>query len=77
MSRGDTADRAAEREQFLRDDALARQAIRAAADRALGTQPARCCECSLTIPVARRRALPGVKRCIDCQEITDLMRRRQ
>lgn len=77
MSRGDVADRAAEREQILRDEAMAEHAIRAAKDRALGTQPTRCCECAIKLPVARMRAVPGVKRCVDCQQMLDLMRKRK
>jgi len=30
-----------------------------------------CAECEEPIPVARRRALPGVKLCIDCQQDRD------
>lgn len=30
-----------------------------------------CAECQEPIPEARRRALPGVKLCIDCQEERD------
>ena len=27
-----------------------------------------CIDCGASIPEARRRAVPGVKRCVDCQE---------
>ncbi len=30
-----------------------------------------CAECGETIPEARRKALPGVKLCIDCQQERD------
>lgn len=77
MSRGDVCDRAAEREMEIRDAALLAQREAAAADRALGDQPTRCCDCATKIPVARMQAVPGVKRCIDCQNLTDLMRKRK
>lgn len=77
MSRGDVADRAAEREQIIRDEALSAQARRAAADRALGAQPTRCCDCAIKLSVKRMQAAPGAKRCVDCQELTDLMRKRK
>lgn len=30
-----------------------------------------CAECGESIPAARRRALPGVQLCVDCQEVLD------
>lgn len=77
MSRGDIADRAAQREEENLQDALAAQARRAAADRALGTQPTRCLHCQTKLPLARMRAVPGCKHCVDCQEIIDLTRKRK
>lgn len=36
-----------------------------------------CCEdCEATIPLARRLAVPGVRRCVRCQEAADLEDRR-
>jgi phage/conjugal plasmid C-4 type zinc finger TraR family protein len=32
-----------------------------------GKSASHCVECDQTIPEARRRAIPGVKLCIDCQ----------
>lgn len=32
---------------------------------------ARCEECDATIPEARRKAVPGVRLCVACQEIHD------
>ena len=32
-----------------------------------GDSLARCAECDEPIPAARRRAIPGVKLCLDCQ----------
>ncbi len=36
-----------------------------------GESLARCAECDEPIPEARRRAVPGVKLCIDCQSLRD------
>jgi len=36
-----------------------------------GESRGRCEECSETIPEARRRAMPGVRLCICCQEAED------
>ena len=33
---------------------------------------ARCEECNARIPVARRKAVPGVRLCVPCQEARDL-----
>ncbi len=34
----------------------------------LGESLTHCVDCDKPIPEARRRALPGVRRCVDCQE---------
>lgn len=39
--------------------------------RPVGESPTHCAECEEPIPEARRRALPGVKLCIDCQKERD------
>ncbi|MDR3323256.1 MAG: TraR/DksA C4-type zinc finger protein [Zoogloeaceae bacterium] len=60
----DISDRATEREETLRADALA------AHFRRVGTEAVsakRCAVCDEPIPDARRRALPGVMTCVDCQ----------
>lgn len=66
----DVFDRAQEREAELRADALADQAR-------LHPQPegesAQVCGCGEPIPEARRRALPGVRTCVECQR--DIERR--
>jgi phage/conjugal plasmid C-4 type zinc finger TraR family protein len=31
----------------------------------------RCEECDATIPLARRKAVPGVRLCVSCQEVRD------
>ncbi len=36
-----------------------------------GESLAHCAECEEPIPEARRRAVPGVKLCIDCQSLRD------
>ena len=33
-----------------------------------------CCDCGEEIPIARRRAVPGVRRCISCQETAEATR---
>lgn len=37
----------------------------------VGESRTHCAECEEPIPEARRRAIPGVKLCIDCQEARD------
>ena len=61
-------DRATEREEELRGDALAEQARRAGlAGKTVADSAAFCEICDTEIPEARRIAVPGVKTCIDCQ----------
>lgn len=36
-----------------------------------GESLAECEDCGETIPKARRQALPGVRKCLDCQEQAD------
>lgn len=55
----------------LRSDALADQQRRSGLDSARPSAK-HCGVCEALIPVARRRAVPGVQTCIDCQ--TDLER---
>jgi phage/conjugal plasmid C-4 type zinc finger TraR family protein len=50
--------------------------LKDAVDRAKGNLPAgesliHCAECGAPIPEARRAALPGVRLCVDCQQIAD------
>lgn len=78
----DFADLAADREQELRDDALAAHQRRQRLARAshptadwpgladptpAAAAPDLCAVCDEPIPAARRAALPGVETCIDCQ----------
>ena len=53
-------------------DATVKDAIQRARSR-LGTGPGRedCEECGEAIPEARRKAVPGVRLCIACQEARD------
>lgn len=50
------------------NDELARMRARRAP---VGESLTRCAECDEDIPEARRRAIPGVKLCIDCQQERD------
>ncbi|RZA15627.1 MAG: DksA/TraR family C4-type zinc finger protein [Lysobacteraceae bacterium] len=53
-------------------DATVKDAIKRARSQ-LPSGPGRshCEECEAPIPEARRRALPGVRLCVDCQEALD------
>ncbi|MCL1633402.1 DksA/TraR family C4-type zinc finger protein [Luteimonas sp. SX5] len=53
-------------------DATVKDAIERARSR-LGQGPglSRCEECDAPIPEARRKAVPGVRLCVDCQEAQD------
>ncbi len=62
----DPIDRAQEREQEMRQDALADQARRAQIP--AGDSAEFCAVCEQPIPEGRRLALPGVQTCIECQE---------
>lgn len=65
----DVFERASEIEQALRDDALDEQAHRAGLRGKTFTDSAVLCRvCDEKIPLARRRALPGVQTCIECQQ---------
>jgi phage/conjugal plasmid C-4 type zinc finger TraR family protein len=49
-------------------DASVEEAIQLARSRLpTGKSLAHCAECGATIPVARRKAIPGVKLCVNCQ----------
>jgi phage/conjugal plasmid C-4 type zinc finger TraR family protein len=67
----DVVDRASEREEELRQDALDEQARRDHARGLTYMDSARNCRiCDEPIAEGRRRAVPGVQTCFDCQ--TDL-----
>ena len=59
----DVSDRATQREEEFRDDAL-REARRLPA---LMDSARECRACAEPIPDARRQALPGVQTCVECQ----------
>lgn len=62
----DAIDRAQEREQFDREMALAEH-HKHSIDGLATVSVTDCIECSAEIPEARRRAVPGVQLCVDCQ----------
>lgn len=65
----DIYDRATEREEEDRADALAAQERRAGlAGKTIDDSATHCRVCDGPIPEARRLALPGVQTCVDCQE---------
>jgi len=67
----DQFDRAQELEQIQREEAISKQRMRfTALAAAPGVEVALdCVECGVEIPARRREALPGVFRCVDCQQI--------
>lgn len=74
----DDVDRASEREQQVRDDALREQARRAGLAGKTEADSADCCEaCGEDIPVARRRAVPGCQLCVVCQTRAEGQRERK
>jgi phage/conjugal plasmid C-4 type zinc finger TraR family protein len=64
----DIFDRAQEREEQMRQDALAEQARRA---QPTTSESATHCACSRPIPEPRRQAVPGVQTCIECQTLLE------
>ena len=40
-----------------------------------GESASHCDECGVTIPEARRKAIPGVRLCVSCQETVDAERK--
>lgn len=64
----DILDRAHELEEHQRQDALQAQARRAGLDgKTVQDSASHCHVCEHLIPVARRRAVPGVQTCLACQ----------
>jgi phage/conjugal plasmid C-4 type zinc finger TraR family protein len=53
-------------------DATVKEAVERARSQ-LGSGPGleRCEECDARIPAARRKAVPGVRLCVDCQQAQD------
>ncbi|MFT4190854.1 MAG: TraR/DksA family transcriptional regulator [Comamonas sp.] len=68
----DDIDRAAAREQQLRDDALRDHARRAGlAGKTAADSATECGDCGEPIPAGRRRAVPGVRLCVACQALQE------
>jgi phage/conjugal plasmid C-4 type zinc finger TraR family protein len=64
----DIFDRAAELEERMREDALRAQARRAGlAGKTWRDSADECRACGEGIPIRRRRAVPGVQTCVECQ----------
>ena len=64
----DIYERAAEREEEIRTDALAHQVRRAGlAGKTIADSALERAICDGPIPEARRQAIPGVQTCFDCQ----------
>jgi len=53
------------------DDTVADGVMRARARMPSGESETHCVECGEEIPLARRRAMPGVRTCIACQSARD------
>lgn len=62
----DEIDRAQQREEEMRQDALAKHARRADGEAALESAEM-CAVCGEPVPLVRRVLLPGVQTCVDCQ----------
>lgn len=64
----DVSDRATQREEELRADALDEQAHRdPTRGKTVADSATHCAICEQRIPVKRRRAVPGVQTCVECQ----------
>lgn len=65
----DLYDRATEREEAQRADALERQERAAGlVGKTVADSATHCHACEARIPEKRRKAVPGVQTCIDCQQ---------
>jgi phage/conjugal plasmid C-4 type zinc finger TraR family protein len=53
------------------DDTVTDAVQRARANMPKGESATHCIECGEEIPPARRRALPGVRTCVECQAVRD------
>lgn len=64
----DIYDRATEREEQQRREAIDQQARRAGlAGKTVADSATECAICDEAIPLQRRQAVPGVQTCVDCQ----------
>lgn len=66
----DEIDRAQAAEERFREQALAAQMRKAPQ----GESAHECVRCGVPIPEARRGAMPGVTRCVDCQQLHEQQR---
>ena len=76
----DLQDRASEQEELDRERALKEQAARANFSGDWEAESAKWCQdtgCGQRIPDERRRAIPGVKFCVECQERHEREERRR
>ena len=53
------------------DDTVMDAVLRARANLPTGESELYCVECDEEIPEARRKALPGVRKCVSCQSVYD------
>jgi phage/conjugal plasmid C-4 type zinc finger TraR family protein len=67
----DEGDRAAARQEELTADAVADWQRRRGPARSAQDSAAECAECGDEIPEARRRAVPGCERCVECQHMRE------
>ncbi|HAF00398.1 MAG TPA: hypothetical protein DCG63_03800 [Methylophilaceae bacterium] len=69
----DDLDRAQELEMMQRQEAIAKQQKRFAALSSIpGAETALdCLQCGVEIPEKRRRAIPGIMVCVDCQTLNE------
>lgn len=64
----DVFDRATLREEAMREEALQNQCRRAGlAGKTVRDSARRCRMCGESIPPARRKSVPGVQTCVECQ----------
>lgn len=69
----DDIDRAQAHEQALRDDALAahHRRVHGESDEPPAPSAHWCIDCDAPIPEARRLAVPGCTRCVECQALAE------
>ncbi len=68
----DVSDRATEREEAQREDALEQQAYRAGLrGKTFNDSAMNCRVCDEPIPMERRKAVPGVQTCVECQAMLE------
>jgi len=69
----DQFDRATQLEEQQREIALAQVLART---QGAGESALHCIDCGVDIPEARRQAVPGCQRCVDCQSVFERRRGR-